>query len=440
MPDRLWRPVSAGLALLCVLMCIAATGQAKPLARASASGLLGGVNIAGLEYGSSPTQADSDVKWAHRLGAKIVRIEIPWSVMEPSAPGKIAPDALAFTDRLMADAKAAHIGVVAMVESTPCWASSAPASVLRKCSISQGTTANSWPPLQASDYAAFVAFVSQRYSTSLAAVEIWNEPDQVNEHYFAGPEKPQRYAQILRAAYPAIKAVAPKVPVLGASLVGSNGVFLKALYAAGIKGFYDGLSVHFYNLTLASLRSIHEVQLANGDHTPLWLNEFGWSSCLPHHKIQQEQACVTKQIQATNLSDMIHELARFRYVAAAAVYKLKSSTGEEFGVINADNTRKPSFSALTKAFASPAGGSTGAVKLRLRRSGTAVLASGSAPPGDFMRLEVLTGTTLRYRVFFDLDRYDRFSLRLPSVLGTSGLTVRVYPWWQGSARAAKSSI
>jgi hypothetical protein len=83
--------------------------------------------------------------------------------------------------------------------------------------------------------------------------------------------------------------------VLAGSLVGSNGLFLKALYAAGIKGFYDGLSVHFYNLTLASLRSIHEVQLANGDPTPLWLDEFGWTQLLARTRIQQEQACVTQR-------------------------------------------------------------------------------------------------------------------------------------------------
>ena len=86
--------------------------------------------------------------------------------------------------------------------------------------------------------------------------------------------------------------------MLAGSLVGANGVFLKALYAAGIKGYYDGLAVHYYTLTLASLRSIHEVQVANGDTKPLWLNEFGWSSCWPRYRIQQEQACVTPQTQA----------------------------------------------------------------------------------------------------------------------------------------------
>jgi hypothetical protein len=435
MADRVLRPAHAGLVFVCTLLSL----TSLTAARASASSLRGGLNIAGLDYTTPPEQADHDITWAHRLNAKIVRIEIPWAVMEPAA-GHIDARAQAFTDRLMSDAAAAHIGVIAMVESTPCWASSAPARLLRGCSLKHSGAANSWPPAHASDYAAFVARLGERYRSSLAAIEVWNEPDQVNERYFAGPEKPKRYAAILRAAYPAIKRVAPKVPVLGASLVGSNGLFLRALYAAGIKGYYDGLAVHFYRLPLASLRSIHEVQLANGDHTPLWLNEFGWSSCWPGQKIQEEQACVTKGVQATNLAETIRSLARLPYVAAAAVYKLQSNRGEDFGLISVGNSRKPAFASLASALGSPGSGSTGAVTLHLSRSGSSVLARGSAPPGDFVRLEAFSGSVLRYQLFFDVDRFDRYSLRLPAALGTSGLSVRVYPWWRGPTRATKSGI
>ncbi len=121
--------------------------------------------------------------------------------------------------------------------------------------------------------------------------------------------------------------------VLAGSLVGSNGNFLRALYANGIKGYYDGLSVHFYNLTLGSLRSIHETQIANGDTKPLWLDEFGWTSCWPGRKIEQEQACVTPQTQALNLRNAIREMARAPYLAAAMVYKLEDSRGEDFGSV-----------------------------------------------------------------------------------------------------------
>ena len=438
------RPVAAGALVLCAAVLLALTalapaGVARRSAQLSTTGLLGGLNIAGLDLGTTGAQLDRDLARARSLHAKVVRVDIPWSVMEPRGAAQLDPRALAFTDRLAAEATATGIKLIMLVESSPCWASSAPASVLSHCDPRRSTQASAWPPSNPSDYGAFMAFLAQRYGSTLAALEVWNEPDQANQHYLAGPEKPQRYAGILRAAYPAIKAVAPSLPVLGGSLVGSNGVFLRALYKAGIKGYYDGLSVHYYNLTLASVRSIHEVQLANGDSTPLWLNEFGFTSCWPRYRSQQQQACVTSPVQATDLSSIVRSLARVPYVASAVVYKLQGSTAEDFGVLSASGSHKPSFGALASAFASPLS-LPGRVTLGLRRAGSSVLASGSAPPGDFMRLEVKQGGVLRYFALFTLDRFNRYSITLPYQLGTSGLTVRVFQYSLGPERAVQRSI
>jgi hypothetical protein len=329
--------------------------------------------------------------------------------------------------------------VIAMVESSPCWASSAPASLLRGCKPGRSSKAKAWPPRDPATYAAFVAYIAQRYGTRLAAIEIWNEPDQSNQRYFAGPEKPKRYAAILRAAYPAIKLVSPQVPVLAGSLVGSNGIFLRALYAAGIEGYYDGLSVHFYNLVLASLRTIHETQLAGKDTKPLWLTEFGWSSCWPRHRTQQEQACVTAATQGANFTNIFHALARTPYVAAAVIYAPQDSANEEFGVLNAKGRRKPSFAALSNVLAAPIG-RDGPVTLSLSHRRGQVVASGSGPVGDFMELEAFQGSLLRYRSLFILDRFNRYSLALPPVLGTTGLTVRVYQYWSGQGSDTAKSI
>ena len=400
---------------------------------------LGGVNVDGPYEGVPLAAADREIAAARALHAAVVRAAVPWSVLEPLAPGQIAPRALAFTDRLVSDASAAGIRVIMIVDSTPCWATTAPASLLRRCVGARASGANAWPPRDPSAYAAFVAYLAQRYGTQLAAIEIWNEPDQANQFYFAGPDKPQRYAAILRAAYPAIKRANPLVPVIAGSLVGSNGAFLRALYAAGIKGYYDGLAVHFYNLVLASLRSIREVQLANGDSKPLWLDEFGWSSCYPRHRIQEEQACVSTGVQASDITNVFRSLARTPFVAAAVVYDLQNSGREEFGVLTGSGARKPAFAALSRVLASPFA-SASPVTLSLRRRGAGDVASGSAPVGDYMELEGFVGGVLRYRALFTLDRFNRYSIALPTVLGTRGLRVRVFQFWAGSATAAQRSI
>jgi hypothetical protein len=423
---------------LCALAWLAPDGLGASAHRSSTAPL-GGMNISSVLRAASLGSVDREIALAHALHAKVVRMEVPWSELEPRGPNQIDARALAVSDRLMSDAAAAGIGVIAMVESTPCWASSAPASLLQACVQGTSSRASAWPPRDPATYAAFVAYLAQRYGPDLAAIEVWNEPDQSNQDYFAGPEKPQRYAAVLKAAYRAIKQVNPQVPVLGGSLVGSNGAFLRALYAAGIQGYYDGLSVHFYNLVLASLRAIHEVQVANGDSKPLWLNEFGWTSCWPRHRTQQEQACVTARTQGANLTDAFRALSQTPYVAAEVVYKLEDSTGENFGALARNGTHKPSFAALSGVFASPFG-NPHRITLNLSRRGGRVVASGSGPVGDYMELEAFQGTLLRFRALFILDRFNHYSIALPHVLGTSGLGVRVYQYWAGTSKGAHRTI
>ncbi|HST32208.1 MAG TPA: cellulase family glycosylhydrolase [Solirubrobacteraceae bacterium] len=417
-----------------LMLCLGALAAIASLACASP---LPGVNLGG--FGPQPSHVDEEMAKARGLHSKLVRIEVTWSDFEPNASGQIEPSALALTDRIVTAAKADGIRVIMLVDGTPCWASSAPDSLLSKCVPGRSSEANSWPPAQPSAYAAFVAFLAKRYGAGLAGIEVWNEPDQANELYFAGPHKAQHYAELLRAAYPAIKQADPSVPVLGGSLVGSNGVFLRALYAAGIKGYYDGLAVHFYTLTLAALREIHQVQLANGDRTPLWLDEFGWSSCWPAKRIQQEQACVTAKTQARNFSDLFHSLARTSYVAAAVFFKLRDSSDENFGVLNARGAHKLSFGTVSRLFSSPFGRPS-PVTLKLFSRRGQVIASGSGPVGDYMQLEVLQHGVPRFRALFGLDRFNRYSLTLPRVLGRHGLKVKVWQSWSGVGAAATKRI
>lgn len=437
------RQIARNISALSILACtlawlVPSAGQASAGRALATAPPLAGVNVGNLTYGVSQARVDQALSWAHSLDAHVIRVEIPWTSLEPSR-GQIEPNALAFTDHLVDQASSAGIKVLMLVMGTPCWASSAPAALLSRCRPGKDGPAAAWPPDDPDTYGSFVGFLAGRYGSKLAAIEVWNEPDQANEDYFAGPNKAQRYAGVLRAAYPAIKQADPSLPVLAGSLVGSNGAFLKALYAAGIKGYYDGLSVHFYNLVLASLRYTHEVQLANHDTTPLWLDEFGWSSCWPRHRIQQEQACVTPQVQASNLSNVLRSLARTPWVAAEIVYSLQGSRKEDFGVVSETGAHKPSFDALRSVFISPLG-KPSLVTAHLRRQGRRIFASGTGPVGDYLQLEAFQGRKAVYRAQFTLDRFNRYSIALPKKLGTRNLAIKVFQYWMGTARAAVASL
>jgi hypothetical protein len=400
---------------------------------------LSGVNLTNFAFGSSTAAVDQEIAWAQAVHSHVIRVEFPWAAFEPNQQGQIDPRALAYTDYLVNRAAAGGIKVLALAVDTPCWASSAPPPLLAACQPERNSAAISWPPTEPNAFGSFVAFLAARYGSELAAIEVWNEPDQGNEDYLAGPNKAQHYAAILRAAYPAIKRVDPAMPVLAGSLVGSNGAFLRELYAAGIKGYYNGLAVHFYNLTLAGLRYTHEVQLANGDFTPLWLTEFGWSSCWPRQRTQQEQGCVTEQAQAANMSNIYRSLARTPWVAADIVYDLQGSLSEDFGVLTENGARKPSFTALRSVFVSPFG-KPSPVTVHLVRRGGRVVANGSGPVGDYMELEAFRGRRAVYRVLFTLDRFNRYTIPFPKKLGTSKLSVKVFQYWMGAAKSGRASI
>lgn len=401
---------------------------------------LGGVNMMGLSFGAPQMVVNQEIAQARSVNAHVIRVEIPWSRLEPRRQGEIDPAALAYTDYLVDRAAAVGVKVLMLASSTPCWASSAPSSLLAVCEPGAATNkASAWPPTEPNAFGSFVASLASRYGSKLAAIEVWNEPDQANEDYLAGPNKAQHYAAILRAGYTAIKRVDPAMTVLGGSFVGTNGAFLRALYAAGIKGYYDGLSVHFYTLVLAALRYTHEVQLQNGDHTPLWLNEFGWSSCWPRQSIQQDQPCVTPQTQATNLYNTYRALAHTPWVAGEIMYGLQGSRSEDFGVFSEDGTRKPAFAALRSVLVSPFGPPS-QVTVRLSHRDGRIVASGSGPVGDYMRLEAFNGTRLRYRSLFTLNRFNRYSLVLPKALGARNLRVSVFQYWTGASRAVSASI
>lgn len=443
------RRALAGAATICcaiiVLLPVAAAHARRPAIGAHAArhaaghhprpALLRGINLQSALNDDLPAEIQS----ARQLHARVVRVDIPWAAFEPLHRGRLDPHAVAAADRLMRSARAAGIRVVAFVDHTPCWASSAPRPIIKRCRSGASSSANAWPPRHASDYGRFVAWLAKRYGKSLAAIEVWNEPDQINQDYLAGPNKPREYAKLLRAAYPAIKHADRHIKVLAGSLVGSNGTFLNALYAAGIKGYYDALAVHFYTLGLAALRGFHSDQVAHNDHKPLWLDEFGWSSCWPAQKAQQEQGCVTKKTQARNLADTFKQIARTRWVSAAISYDLRDRRSEQFGVLTAEGKRKPAFRALAKVLRSPFG-KPSPVTLSLTVSNGQVIADGSGPVGDYMQLEAFQHGALRYRALFTLNRFNRYSIKLPQALGASDLAVRVWQYWSGRKHAAHATI
>jgi hypothetical protein len=292
-----------------------------------------------------------DLDAARRAGSNTVRTDVAWASLEVRGKGQISQWYLRRMDRLVARSSARRMKVIMTLWASPCWASSAPPSVKRGCNSEWNQESVIYPPANPADYGDIARFITARYGTKLAALEIWNEPNLGIDMFFRAANKPAAYASIVRAAYGPAKQGNPGVPVLAGALVRPDVDFLRALYANGIKGFYDGFSIHPYGIELstAKLTNFHNVQQANGDPTWMWVTEFGAPTSLGAgwH--------VTEKGQARAIRRDFSTLDRLSYVEGATLYALRDSGRnrfdfiQNFGVLRANFSAKRGYSALRAA-------------------------------------------------------------------------------------------
>jgi polysaccharide biosynthesis protein PslG len=281
-------------------------------------------------YGMSQQDIDTTLDMLQAMGVEDVRVYIPWVYTEPlRGQYNWAP-----IDAIMNAAKARNMGVLAMANSTPVWAG----------------TAGSFPGAKTPDpvaYANFMTQVATRYGNTISAYEVWNE---VNCVCFYDPVSPASYAQLLQAAYPAIKAVDPTATVIAAGLgsvftfggITMNPVdYVNGMYAAGAKGFFDALAFHPYQETLkftdgagvplsplTQIQNIYDLMVANGDGAlKIWITEYG----VPTDH-------VTEQTQAEYIKDLIDAWQSMSFGGPLFIYTTRDGQPGSgyFGIFNAD--------------------------------------------------------------------------------------------------------
>jgi hypothetical protein len=340
------RPTRLAIVPIVVLM-LALVGS-------SAQGAESGVVING-PSGLSP---QSDAQLAG-LGVGWVRGFVPWSTFE-LGPGRLnEPEVSALETGLAALPKGTK--VILDVVDTPQWES--------------GSSNPAMPPRDPSDYARFVGKMAKRFAGRVTAWEIWNEEDD-SLWWASGPD-PAAYTALLQAAYPAIKTADPRAKVVLGGLTGNDYEYLSQLYAHGAKGSFDAVSVHTDTIcdvaspyeilrngrtdqrinrwAFLGYRTVHEVMLANGDSSPIWMTELGWSTstqvCNSGAWAGQKPAGVNPQQQATFLLQAYHCLAQDPYVQVAIWYGLQDnepfdSPRGSYGLLDSNLTPKPSYEAL----------------------------------------------------------------------------------------------
>jgi polysaccharide biosynthesis protein PslG len=316
----------------------------------------------------SPAEMRRELDMLAFAGGKVVRTDISWSSLESEGKGQYAPWVVERVDAFLDHAEKRGIKVIGTLWSTPCWASSAPADAKQGCAGSWwNREVDRYEPTSPADFGDAAEWVARRWGDRLAAIEIWNEPNEPDHRFLIAPDNGRSYAALLRAAYPRIKSAAPNLPVLGGAMAFSDQEWVERLYELGAGDDFDGLSLHPYNewrdpddpwkpqwrkyTFLTGVPAMHELLRRHGDgHKALWLTEFGFSSCG-----EGDRWCVSEEQQAQYVADSLRIVRGWDFVAAAVVYNLRNKGSDptrredQFGLLHHDFTPKPAYGAFAKA-------------------------------------------------------------------------------------------
>jgi polysaccharide biosynthesis protein PslG len=206
--------------------------------------------------------------------------------------------------------------------------------------------------------------------------EIWNEPNLV--HTWSTADDPDRatteYMELVRAAYPRMKAADPESTVLVGALSrreyvgGRPNDWLEAMYEKGLEGNFDAISVHPYtdpelpgeNVPAAyswlqmtgpwedRTPSMRELMVDHGDgDKTIWITEFAAPTGgeLGDPVSEERQAQILRR--ATELAQTYPWLGGFLW------YSVRDSESgvEQFGLLRADWSPKPSRDVYAEAIA-----------------------------------------------------------------------------------------
>lgn len=287
------------------------------------------------------TLVDHGVTW--------VRIDVGWSMVQPKA-GTMDAWGVALVDKVFRMARKRGLHILATFWRTPAWAS--------------GKTDRNVFPLAFDDYANALEWCARKWAGTVAAWEIWNEP---NAAEFLDPPDPTKYAQLLRAAFPAVKRGDPNALVVFGGPMFVDTDWIARVYHAGGKPYFDVMAVHPYQGNAAKPpsdpdrgrreRLLHTDALlalmrGHADSRPVWFTEFGWSTHANTSNMPVWFLGVDEQTQARYLAESLELISkRYPQVTHAFWYTSRDlATGkvhqDNRGLMRKDFTPKPALLAL----------------------------------------------------------------------------------------------
>jgi hypothetical protein len=370
-----------------------------------------GVNAFNIQYEVEHAKVTRTLQMARDLGARSVRMQMPWADVEIAGKGDFADakngrSAWEKYDFIIGEMARLGLEPIVRLDTPPDWARAVaketPEFQARKAINGNATG----PPDDYADYADFVGAVAARYRGQARFFQLWNEPNLVDE-WNGQPPSPEDFVRLLRGGYTAAKAANPDAVIVFPSLSPTDGLdptaplseldYLDRVYAAGGGAFFDIMSAQAYGLgqppdehiyvrprTPADWRwnrpidtrvdvsravLVREVMERNGDAgTAIWISEFGYNSA-PQDKPDADPASwparrllwgepVSEQLKGEYLVDQMERARReWPWIGVMNVWMLRwggpppdpSDPTPFFALVSEDFQPQPAYDRL-KAF------------------------------------------------------------------------------------------
>jgi hypothetical protein len=375
---------------------------------------------------------DRQLDWAQEAGAALLRVDVGWSSLQERGPDQYSDWYVEKLDKTVAAAEERGIKLLMTLTWTPCWASSAPATIKANCSGSWWSRGvQYYGPTNPADYGRAMGWLAGRYKGRAAAYEVWNEPN--SNTYFKASDKPAEYAALVKAAYPAAKAADAATPVLAGALESSDADFAEELFKHGIAGNFDGFSFHPYPGEYSPLDELmpqhapysfaagvplmRRTLLAHGADVPLWLTEIGWSTNTVRGKEPWRNG-VSEAKQAEYLTLAYRKAAEWDYVRAMIWFNMRDTSDDptdtwgNAGLRRGDGSARPAYEAFkgvtggalkplprtVPVLPGPKSRKKSRLRVRFVRRGGKTVAKGRAPRGSKLRFAVRRKRSKRGRI------------------------------------------
>jgi len=306
------------------------------------------VTAAGPDYRFGVVEAYAAPAAATALGAGWTRVTFEWNRIQPNSPDEW--NVIPISDQTLGNELAQGRQVVGLLITTPGWATDV--------SIGPGVPQGLYLPTDDPNnrWASFVRTIVARYAGRIDHWTIWNEPEiPPGSQDMTWGGSIEDFIQLLRIAYIVANEVNPNAVIHLPAVTHWHdehwfGQFLDALVAdpgaAANNYYFDVATLHLYHepekiydITAHYYRLLHNRSI----YKPFWIAE---TNAYLSRVSQEEQAFFIVQAFSLEIAAGAERIAVYKM---ADTETDRAADPEPFGLVRADGSRRPAFTAYQVA-------------------------------------------------------------------------------------------